>query len=309
MSDFSVGDSVKPGFMIGTVQFGIPYGISNDKGMPTKNEIVSIITQAHDEGLRDYDTASVYGISEQILGELFHQLGIKDQVRIYTKIEPLDEDTRSSPKSSRNQIIYSLDRSLKRLGLNCVHGVLFHREEDFRYMDILIEQKKAGKCLRVGVSCSHEPEVVMSLLDSGLVDSIQLPLNLMDRRHLEARMLEKAKAKGVLRFIRSAFLQGILTMKNANIPVALKYLRPLHSLYTDLALQAGMTLKEMALRFQLNQRITSLIIGIESLEQLKEDLLYFNKGPLPEDLFKTVSQTYEHLDPLLITPSLWPSGK
>ena len=176
-------------------------------------------------------------------------------------------------------------------------------------MDILIEQKKAGKCLSVGVSCCREPEVVMPLLDSGLVDSIQLPVNLMDRRHLDARMLEKANAKGVLRFIRSAFLQGILTMKNEKIPVALKYLRPLHSLYTDLASQAGMTLKEMALRFQLNQRITSLIIGIESLEQLKQVLLYFNKGRLPEDLFKTVSQTYEYLDPQLINPSLWSSGK
>ena len=194
------------------------------------------------------------------------------------------------------------------MGRNSVYGVLFHREEDFRYMDVLIEQKEAGKCIQVGVSCSHNPKVVLNLIDSGLTDSLQIPANLMDRRHLNAGILEKAENEGVLRFIRSVFLQGILTMKNENIPATLKYLGPLHSLYSNLASQAGMTIKEMALRFLLNQKISNLVIGIESLEQLKENLLYFKRGPLPVDMYETLRETYEHPDPKWITPSLWPNS-
>ena len=69
-----------------------------------KFKIQSIITYAYDHGIKDYDTASIYGNSEQILGDLFDQLRIKNLVRIYTKIEPLDEETRSSPKASKKKL-------------------------------------------------------------------------------------------------------------------------------------------------------------------------------------------------------------
>ena len=128
----------------------------------------------------------------------------------------------------------------------------------------------------------------------------------MDRRHSEAGVLEKAHKNGVLSFIRSAFLQGILTMKNDEIPTALANLCSLHLHYTSLAEEAGITLKEMALRFILNHLVSKVVIGIESLRQFKENLCYFERGPLPDDLMQAITLTYEQPDPYLITPALWP---
>ena len=292
--------------MVGTVQFGMTYGIANQQGRPSRKEVLEIIKFGYEAGICDYDTAAVYGESEEVLGQSFKELGISHKVNIFTKIEELDDEVKKSEKDSRKEIVASLERSLKRLKMDCVAGVLFHREEDVQHLALLQMQKQAGKCHSVGVSCGHDPEKVTDFLNSDSVDAFQLPCNLMDRRHSEAGVLEKAHKNGVLSFIRSAFLQGILTMKNEEIPTALANLCSLHLHYTSLAEEAGITLKEMALRFILNHRVSKVVIGIESLMQLKENLCFFERGPLPDDLMQAITLTYEQPDPYLITPALWP---
>ena len=292
--------------MVGTVQFGMSYGIANQQGRPSREEVLEIIKFGYESGIRDYDTAAVYGESEEVLGQSFKDLGICHKVNVFTKIKALDDEAKISEKDPKNEIVASLDRSLKRLKMDCVAGVLFHREEDVQHLALLQMQKQAGKCQSVGVSCGHDPEKVTDFLNSDSVDAFQLPCNLMDRRHSEAGVLEKAHKNGVLSFIRSAFLQGILTMKNDEIPTALANLCSLHLHYTSLAEEAGITLKEMALRFILNHPVSKVVIGIESLMQLKENLCYFERGPLTDDLMQAITLTYEQPDPYLITPALWP---
>ena len=292
--------------MVGTVQFGLTYGIANQQGRPSRKEVLDIIKFGYEAGICDYDTAAVYGESEEVLGQSFKDLGICHKVNVFTKIKPLDDKAKKSEKDPRNEIVASLDRSLKRLKMDCVAGVLFHRAEDVQHLALLQMQKKAGKCDTIGVSCGHEPEKVNDFLNTDSIEALQLPYNLMDRRHSEAGILEKAHKNGVLSFIRSAFLQGILTMKNEEIPAALANLCSMHLRYTSLAEEAGITLKEMALRFILNHPVSKVVIGIESLRQLKENLCYFERGPLPDDLMQAITLTYEQPDPYLITPALWP---
>ena len=292
--------------MVGTVQFGLTYGIANQQGRPSRKEVLDIIKFGYEAGICDYDTAAVYGESEEVLGQSFKDLGICHKVNVFTKIKPLDDKAKKSEKDPRNEIVASLDRSLKRLKMDCVAGVLFHRAEDVQHLALLQMQKKAGKCDTIGVSCGHEPEKVNDFLNTDSIEALQLPYNLMDRRHNEAGILEKAHKKEILSFIRSAFLQGILTMKNDEIPKELADLCSLHFHYTSIAEEAGITLKEMALRFILNHPVSKVVIGIESLMQFKENLCFFERGPLPDDLMKAITLTYEQPDPYLITPGLWP---
>jgi len=292
--------------MVGTVQFGMTYGIANQQGRPSRKEVLEIIKFGYESGICDYDTAAVYGESEEVLGQCFKDLGICNKVNVFTKIKALDNQAKKSEKNYKNEIVASLDRSLKRLKMDCVAGVLFHREEDVQHLVLLQMQKQAGKCHTVGVSCGHDPEKVTDFLNTESIEALQLPFNLMDRRHSEAGVLEKVHKNGVLSFIRSAFLQGILTMKNDEIPTALANLCSLHLRYTSLAEEAGITLKEMALRFILNHPVSKVVIGIESLMQFKENLCFFERGPLPDDLMKAITLTYEQPDPYLITPGLWP---
>ena len=54
-----------PKMMIGTVQFGIPYGIANNQGQPSNEEVMAIMKHAHESGVDEYDTAAAYGESEK----------------------------------------------------------------------------------------------------------------------------------------------------------------------------------------------------------------------------------------------------
>ena len=159
--------------MVGTVQFGMTYGIANQQRRPSRKEVLEIIKFGYEAGICDYDTAAVYGESEEVLGQSFKALGICHKVNVFTKIKALDDEVKNSEKDPKNEIVASLDRSLKRLKMDCVAGVLFHREEDVQHLALLQMQKQAGICHSVGVSCGHNPEKVTDFLNSDSIEAFQ----------------------------------------------------------------------------------------------------------------------------------------
>ena len=66
---------------LGTAQFGLPYGVANTSGQVDRTTAAAILNHARSEGIDSLDTAAVYGISEQVLGEV----GVTDW-RIVTKL-------------------------------------------------------------------------------------------------------------------------------------------------------------------------------------------------------------------------------
>ena len=65
---------------LGTVQFGLDYGITNQSGQVTIKEVKGILDFAKENGIDVLDTASGYGNSEKVLGEV----GV-DNYQIITK--------------------------------------------------------------------------------------------------------------------------------------------------------------------------------------------------------------------------------
>src|SRR4051812_21051223 len=57
-----------PRIGLGTVQFGINYGVSNTSGQVSAPEISAILATAREAGIRVLDTAASYGTAEQALG-------------------------------------------------------------------------------------------------------------------------------------------------------------------------------------------------------------------------------------------------
>ena len=53
---------------LGTAQLGFDYGISNKKGKPTDDQSYRILQTALDNGITSFDTAPVYGNSENLIG-------------------------------------------------------------------------------------------------------------------------------------------------------------------------------------------------------------------------------------------------
>ena len=62
-------DSNTKKLAIGTVQFGMNYGIANNSGKINYNEAKSILEYAENVGADTLDTAIIYGDSESTLGE------------------------------------------------------------------------------------------------------------------------------------------------------------------------------------------------------------------------------------------------
>ena len=71
--------------VLGTVQFGMDYGIANVSGKPTKSEVFKILEIAWQHGIRSYDTAPSYD-SEDLLGEFIKVHGLKKEANLLTKI-------------------------------------------------------------------------------------------------------------------------------------------------------------------------------------------------------------------------------
>ena len=82
----------------------------------------------------------------------------------------------------------------------------------------------------------------------------------------------------------------------------------MHLRYSTLAEKAGITLKELSLRAMISSGASNVIIGNDSLNQLKENISIFDRGPLPKELMQTLTQNSEELDRRWITPALWPSN-
>ena len=75
---------------LGTAQFGLNYGITNNLGKVNLDEIKKIINVAHKSGIEYIDTAQSYGDAEFILGKTEFPL---DNFSIISKFSPKPEKT------------------------------------------------------------------------------------------------------------------------------------------------------------------------------------------------------------------------
>ena len=74
--------------LLGTVQFGLNYGIANTQGKPSFERVKAILRTALDNGITSLDTAAAYGDSEEVLGKALAELDIADRMTIVSKVPP-----------------------------------------------------------------------------------------------------------------------------------------------------------------------------------------------------------------------------
>ena len=162
--------------MLGTVQFGLPYGIANTRGMPDDEEIVTILKEAYDFGITSIDTSADYGSSEERLGAAMKRLGLLGRFQVVTKIPKIPNDT--SDAVVHSHIEEHLRRSLDRLKLQQLSAVLFHAESDTVHLPLLERMVEKGCVCIVGVSLdsvNHLPEAIQARC-------VQIPCNILDHR-------------------------------------------------------------------------------------------------------------------------------
>ena len=293
--------------MLGTVQFGMPYGVANRTGQPEYGDVLSIVAAAVEGGVNCFDTAAAYGTSEEVLGRALQELGVADRVLIVTKVRPLSPAELSDSALASRAIEQSVADSRRRLRLDCLPVVLFHREPDAIHRNVLDELQAKGWLRHIGVSCDNRPGPAAEFVAGPNMSALQLPGNVLDRRHQHSGIFPAAASRGVAVFLRSVYLQGLLVMPENDIPPELREVVPVRRKLELLASAAGMSLAELALRYMLSQDgITCILTGVETVAQVRDNLAIFHRGPLPADLLAAIDAVSRELPETVLTPSLWP---
>ena len=284
--------------MLGTVQFGLPYGVANTHGMPTDDDVATILKEAFDAGMNSIDTSADYGSSEERLGAAMNHLGLSGRFEVVTKIPKVPDGLAESEIPTF--VAAHLTRSLQRLGLEQLAAALFHAESDAVHLPHLETMIDKGYIARSGVSLDS----IDHPIEAHKACCVQIPSNLLDHRF--DNLIDSAPTNQQIVFARSVFLQGFLLMPEESIPLHLAPLVIYRNLLEKIAREADYSLAQLAVGYLRSQpNVTSLVMGMETVGQLRENLDLFNMPLFPPELMNRVKTAVGLLPEQLIRPSLW----
>lgn len=282
---------------IGTVQFGLPYGIANRVGQVSREDAATILTRASMAGVDTLDTAISYGTSEQLLGEI----GVRGW-KVISKLPAIPEARSANVAAWVSESVHD---SLERLKVPRLSGLLIHHSHqllgpygDAIYM-MMTALKDQGKVDKIGVSI-YSPHELDAVWPHFQADLVQAPFNIMDRRLATSGWLTRLHEAGVEIHIRSIFLQGLLLMENSNRPPIFRRWQPLWDEWQRWLNDQSLTPLQACLSFALSRpEVTRIVVGIDSLKQLQEIL------SCVEEKFIMPPATLICQDEDLINPSHW----
>jgi len=257
---------------LGTAQFGLDYGISNNGGQVALDAVSKILDFASKNNITVLDTAQAYGNSEQVLGKFD-----LSRFKIVTKMSSESE----------------LETSLEKLGVKSVYALLFHKEIDVNdeTWAKFEKYKKQGKVQKIGVSV-YSPEVFKAIMSKYPIDIVQLPLNILDQRFLP--LLPELKKRNIEIHTRSTFLQGLLLMDTNNVSKFFDSIKPLLAQIPEPKLDS-------ALGFVKNiNEIDSIVVGATSLKEISEIVSNYNAKMLQKDFSR-----FSIVDEQIILPQNW----
>ena len=290
--------------MLGTVQFGLDYGVANVTGKPDQATVNRMLATAFEAGVNALDTASMYNQAEAVLGRALADLGMRDRIFIASKARPR-EGAAGTPEE---QITAAVERSLRVLGVERIGLYLLHGYQALPHVGALHRKREAGDVGAVGVSVYSVEEALGAIAAPG-VDAVQHPLSMLDQRFLRAGVPQRAAEAGVAIFARSVFLQGVVTMAIPDLPEPIagvgKTLARLRELAGELTIEE-LTIEEMAIRYAASiAGVTGVVVGMETHEQVERNLAAIEAGPLDGALLAAIGREVPDLPEEIINPGLW----
>jgi aryl-alcohol dehydrogenase-like predicted oxidoreductase len=282
---------------LGTVQFGLRYGIANQNGQVSKEDARAILAHARAEGMDVLDTAIAYGESERTLGEL----NVADW-KVVSKLPEIPVSCRDVGAWVAEEVAGSLDR----LRVSRLYGLLLHRPAQLldpvgpQLYEALERLKRQKTVAKIGVSV-YAPAELDAIMRAHDLDLVQAPLNIVDRRLITSGWLDRLRERGVELHVRSIFLQGLLVMDRKSRPRQFDRWKGLWAAYDAWLDDTGLTALEACVRFALSfPSISRVIAGVDTVEQL-DAILHAAGGTLP-----AVPLSLQSTDEDLVNPAKWP---
>lgn len=272
---------------IGSVQFGLDYGISNDSGKTTLSEVRKILTVARDFDITTIDTAYAYGSSEEVLGDA----GIKGH-QIISKFPAQETDM---------SFLDYLNSSLQRLKIESIYGYLAHNAQILfdnpEIWEELLKVKERGIVKKIGYSLYTPQELDFLLEKNFFPDLIQVPFNILDQRFEEK--LIRLKESNVEIHTRSAFLQGLFFFNPDKLDPFFNEIKPflisLNNLFPNNYKKAGYLLSYCLSK----PYIDRVVIGVNNSDQLLENINGIEEYLITDHL--EIPQISEKI----LMPNLW----
>lgn len=219
---------------------------------------------AYNAGVNYYDTAYIYPGSEACLGEIVERNGIRDKIKIATKLPQY------LIKSSGAIDRYFAEQ-LKRLRTSYIDYYLMHMLTDLQAWNNLVSlgimewidaKKASGEIKQIGFSFHGNTDMFLKILNAYDWDFCQIQYNYMDEVSQAGRLgLHAAHAKGIPVIIMEPLRGGKLVD-----------LLP-HEAKTKIANHSRkMTPAELAFRWLWDQpEVTCVLSGMNSIEMVEEN--------------------------------------
>ncbi|WP_242927147.1 aldo/keto reductase [Pontibacter vulgaris] len=282
--------------VLGTVQFGLNYGISNTKGQVPLEEVCRIVDYAYNHGVTTLDTAAAYGESEIILGKALKETGLK--FNIISKL-PLVQ--------SAGEVRKIVEASLYKLGVSTLQGYMLHSFSIYQQHPEVLEQlyllEEEGLISNIGFSLYH-PSEAQELLEKNINFNLtQFPYSVFDQRFDE--VMPALKTKGIETHVRSVFLQGLFFMQPYSLPPYFAGVADSLRSLQNKAIKAAIPLEAVLMHFVLNQpNIDKIVIGVDSLTALQENLSINQYASQVQSLIPELKK-YKVADENILLPYKW----
>ena len=270
------------------------------------DESLRALRLAIEHGVNFLDTAYGYGDghSEQLVGAAVRES--TDTVYVASKIPPKNRQWPAQPGVRAEEafpadwIVSCTERSLQNLGLETIDVQQFHVWSDEwvgqgDWLDGIESLKRDGKIRFFGVSINdHQPENAIQLVESGLVDTVQVIYNVFDQSPEDA-LFAAVDAAHVGVIVRVPFDEGALTgsvRPDTTFPEGdfrngyfagerkLEVWERVQAIARDLGVEVD-RLAEIALRFCLSHPAVSVVIpGMRSTRNVERNVRAALSGQL-----------------------------
>ena len=290
----------------GGVEIGLPYGVH--KELMPQDAAIDLLKAAVDSGINFFDTARMYGCSEERMGMAFK--GMRDKVVLSSKCPHLrlpDGKIRDAA-ILRTFVEESLHTSLDMLQTDYLDVYLVHSADtEILKTDEVVDTfetiKQKGYVRAIGVSTYGLADFKLAC-EAGRWDVVQLAFNLMDQT--AADLFPIARQNGVGIMVRSVLMRGILTDTGVDLTHEKLHTVAEHrKKYLKLLDGENCSLSDLATKFVLSfEDVSSVLIGIDKVEFLEKAVALANGAYLDDMMLAKIKQL-AYPDPEFLNIAMW----
>jgi aryl-alcohol dehydrogenase-like predicted oxidoreductase len=301
--------------VLGTAQLGLNYGINNTTGQVTPEVAKHLLESCMQHGVNYIDTASVYGNSEEVIGNVLAEIKFTN-IQVITKI---NIDVYISNQSSETDIYdavdFQINKSIRNLKTSSLFTVLLHRASNLTdyngaIWSRLLKLKHDGLIEKLGVSV-QTPDELDKVLTYNEVEFMQLPFNILDERWSQSiELINNVKLeRDITIHVRSVFLQGLLLSDNkehwlrANCKNSELIIDWLHAIKSQIKRES---LADLCIAYARSLSwVDGLVMGMESIEQLNDNMSLFKERLMSKKEISMIEKTRPKLTQETLNPAKW----